>query len=211
MSVRRSSTSERFNWEQTRQRLADVLRHLETSEEPSPEQTQRILHQRARQLAQAPVAQQTPEQLIEVITFAIANEQFALSTEFVREVVPRMRCTPIPAAPAHLVGVTNLRGGILAVFDLRPLGGWPIGDRSSERLLILGTERPEFGICVEEVYEVTRWPTSAILELPTTPWSLDRKLLLGVTADMRILLNGEALLQDERFFVQQQDADSSPR
>lgn len=37
-----------------------------------------------------------------------------------REVVVLDRCTPVPGAPEALLGVTNLRGAILPVVEIRP-------------------------------------------------------------------------------------------
>jgi purine-binding chemotaxis protein CheW len=42
-----------------------------------------------------------------------------------REVVVLDRCTPVPGAPEALLGVTNLRGSILPVVEIRPLLNLP--------------------------------------------------------------------------------------
>jgi purine-binding chemotaxis protein CheW len=58
------------------------------------------------------------EELQHLIFFRMQREWFALRVEEIREVVQRTQITRVPNAPAFLLGVSNLRGKILAVFSL---------------------------------------------------------------------------------------------
>jgi purine-binding chemotaxis protein CheW len=58
------------------------------------------------------------EELQHLIFFRMQQEWFALRVEEIREVVQRAQITRVPNAPAFLLGISNLRGKILAVFSL---------------------------------------------------------------------------------------------
>ena len=91
----------------------------------SPEKAKAVLDERARALARVPPAAAEASQILEIATFALANENYGVETRYVREVVRLSDYTPLPGAPAFLVGVLNLRGEILALIDLRTFFGVP--------------------------------------------------------------------------------------
>ncbi len=82
-----------------------------------------MLDERARALARVPPAAPKASEVLEIATFALANEHYGVETRFVREVVRMADFTPLPGAPSFLVGVLNLRGEILALIDLRTFFG----------------------------------------------------------------------------------------
>jgi len=160
-----------------------------------------ILDERASRLAAGGgEAATTPVDDIEVATFTLAGEQYAIETRYAREIIPLADFTPVPAGPNFLFGVVNLRGEILAVFDLRPLLGL-VGDSISDlfRVIVLGTERAEFGVLVDAVHEVTTLPAAAVLELAGTDDR--RRYVRGATKEALALLDGRLLLDDARFFL----------
>ncbi len=72
--------------------------------------------------------------------FTLDGAAFALPVESVREVVVFEETTPVPRAPAHVVGVANLRGEVMPVVDPAPrlgLGGRP-RDRRLRTLVVAG-------------------------------------------------------------------------
>jgi purine-binding chemotaxis protein CheW len=54
----------------------------------------------------------------EYLTFFIAGEEYAVTLERVREVIPYDTITRVPGMPAPIRGVTNLRGSVVPVIDL---------------------------------------------------------------------------------------------
>ena len=57
------------------------------------------------------------------LVLPVGREWFALEMERVREVVTAPLVTPLPTAPSALVGVFNLRGEIVPLFDVAALLG----------------------------------------------------------------------------------------
>jgi purine-binding chemotaxis protein CheW len=53
------------------------------------------------------------------LSFAVADEVYATSVDFVREIVRMQRITTVPEVPAYVRGVMNLRGKVIPVIDVR--------------------------------------------------------------------------------------------
>lgn len=192
-----------LDWERVRQRLAQAAAALEEAEHSSTARDQEILEARARALAHAPV-HQAPGEMLEVVTFSLAGERYALEADHVCEVQRWTECTPIPGAVAHLRGLVNLRGDLLAVFDLRRLLGLVEQEpQESAFILVLGRGHPELGIAAEAIHEVRKVRLDALHEPPAG--GTDRRLVRGVTEEALIVLDGPALLADERLFIDQGD------
>lgn len=64
-------------------------------------------------------------QAIRACLFHLAGESFAVEVRWAREVVVFEDYTVVPMAPAHVVGVANLRGSIIPILDVRALLGLP--------------------------------------------------------------------------------------
>lgn len=53
------------------------------------------------------------------LCFNLGNEEFAIPLLAVREVIGLPDITKVPQAPSHFLGITNLRGQIISIIDLR--------------------------------------------------------------------------------------------
>jgi purine-binding chemotaxis protein CheW len=197
---RTAARTKSLDWEQVRQRLAQAA--LEDGSRLSPERARAVLEERARLLARVPAQTARSGEIVEVITFSVAGERYAVAVRHVREVVRHTEPTPVPGTPDFLAGVVNLRGEIVAVFDLRPFFGLLGSEEvSPSRILVLGGDRIEFGVLADAVHEVLPLRIEDVLPPPDTVGGPGREYLRGVTADMLVVLDGERLLQDRRLFI----------
>jgi purine-binding chemotaxis protein CheW len=204
MKGKRPQRAEATEWKALRQRLARATAATAAAQELSPERAAEILRERAQALARAPAAATRRGQTLHVAIFALAQERYALETAHIREVVRLTDFTPIPGAPAFVVGVINLRGEILAVIDLRQFLGVAVqGVTDLSRVLVLGHDRAEFGVLADAVHEVQALSSDDVLEPPGSVAGIGREYLRGVTADALILLDGAVLLNDTRLVVDQ--------
>ena len=55
---------------------------------------------------------------VELLTFQISDQEYALDIMSVREIRGWTKATPMPHAPSFMRGVINLRGTVLPVMDL---------------------------------------------------------------------------------------------
>jgi len=159
-----------------------------------------ILKERALRLAR-PKAKERADGL-ELLIFVLSGEVWALETRAMREVARFTEFTAVPGASAVLIGVTNLRGEILPVFDLRKLTGKvTAGLTDLSRLLVLGEDRGELGLLADEVREVKVLGLDELFDPPEALAAVGRSLLRGVTREAVLVLDGAALLRDPRLFI----------
>jgi purine-binding chemotaxis protein CheW len=199
-----------IDWQAYRARLDRVLAGLQNEEHTTPEQARAVMDERARTLARAPAPRPRADQVIEVVTFALAGERYAIETCHVRRVEWPGPVTPVPGALDFLAGVVNLGGEVLDVIDLRSvfgLGGRVTGTGSGSTeaspVIVLGGSRDEFGILADAVDEVRVLRTDEVLEPVGSVQGIDRQYLRGVTQSALIVLDGAGLIRDDRLVIEQ--------
>lgn len=88
----------------------------------------------------------------------VAGEHYALPVDKVVEVGELGDVTPVPGAPAAVIGVRNLRGQLMPVVDLATLFGL---DPVTEPTSIVVTEgRGRTGLAVQSVVDVGALPAA---------------------------------------------------
>jgi purine-binding chemotaxis protein CheW len=195
-----------IDWKQIHARLARARQATEESVRPSPERAREILGDRARKLARVPPRPPDAAEMLEVVTFALAAERYAVETCHVCEVVHCDDLTSVPGGPDFLAGLHNLRGEILAVFDLRRFFGLADPGRTERtRVIVLGGDRAEFGVLADAVHEVTALRIEEVREPPASVAGPGRDYLRGVTTGALIVLDGAALLADQRLFIERDE------
>ena len=206
MSTGRDKRKKAIDWAAVRRRLARAAEASVGNVRLSPERARAIMDERARALARAPAEPAAAARVLEVVVFDIAGECYAIETAHVREVVRLAGLAPLPGAPDFLAGVTNLRGQILAVIDLRQLFGVAgAGAAEPARVIVLGDGRAEIGVLAETLHEVAALPQERVREPEVPPAGIGRDCLRGVTPEGLSVLDGAALLRDPRLFIDQGD------
>ena len=162
-----------------------------------------VLEERARKLARVPEAPARPGEVLELVGFVLAGERYGIESRFVREVSRLTRFTPVPGTPPYLMGITNLRGEVLALFDLRHLlGVVSEGVTDLGRIVVLGEHRREFGILADAASEIL-CVRGASLAQPDLAWG--RAYVRGVSPEGVIVLHGDSLLNDPRLTIDFED------
>jgi purine-binding chemotaxis protein CheW len=160
------------------------------------------MERRARALARPLAAPQTQEGSLEVVLFSLGRERYALETRAVREVLRLIDLTPLPGAPAPFAGVTNHRGEILVVVDLRALFGIAAeGVTDLSRVVVLGEGESQVGLLADQVSEVKKLRPEAIEPPPDSVSGIGREVLRGLTGDATLVLDAEALVRHRRLFL----------
>jgi twitching motility protein PilI len=84
--------------------------------------------------------------------FRVAEQWMVAPREDVREVAVPPRLTRVPNARPWLLGIANVRGGLLPVIDLQQLlGGAVTAETRTSRVLVFNSERMPLGYLVDEV------------------------------------------------------------
>jgi chemotaxis-related protein WspB len=83
---------------------------------------------------------------MQLLTFTVAGEPYAIESRRVVEVLPRVPARPLPRVPDYLLGVFTYRGRIVPLVDLgRRLGVAPPADRLSTRVIVVEGAAPAGG------------------------------------------------------------------
>lgn len=108
-----------------------------------------------------------------VVIFRLAAEYYGLDIQAVQEIVRMPAITSIPGSDYWVEGITNLRGRVVPVIDLRKRCGVEVGEHTAEtRIVVVGSEIGMVGLIVDAVSEVMRIPAeqveppSAIVSVP---------------------------------------------
>lgn len=92
---------------------------------------------------------------LELLTFQIAQQEYALDIMSVREIRGWTKTTPLPHAPHHIKGVINLRGTVLPVMDLSQRLGMPPREHSERNVIIVVShEGAMSGLLVDAVSDI---------------------------------------------------------
>jgi purine-binding chemotaxis protein CheW len=118
-------------------------------------------------------ADEAPEELRRLILFQACDEWFSLPIEWVREIQPLERVTRVPNAPAEVVGILNLRGRVLTLYDLAGCLGIPAGTWPNTHAVVLDFADPELhvGLAAQRIAQV-REVLAAVVQPPAREGSL---------------------------------------
>lgn len=129
---------------------------------------------------------------IQMLTFTLDNVLYGVNVNQVREVKNFEGVTPVPYAPNYVKGVTNLRGEVIPVIDLRKRFG--ITDKKDENtnIMIIVQDKHPVGVMVDSVMEVLTLPKKDIDANPDSLIVDKSEAVLGVAKhdnDLIILLD----------------------
>ena len=92
---------------------------------------------------------------VELLTFRLADQEYAVDIMSVREIRSWTKATPLPHAPAYMKGVINLRGTVLPVMDLACRLGLEVQAPDSRAVIIVvHLEDLQTGLLVDAVSDI---------------------------------------------------------
>ncbi|WP_343553711.1 chemotaxis protein CheW [Pantoea sp.] len=137
----------------------------------------------------------------EFLVFRLGQEEYGIDILKVQEIRGCDRVTRIPNAHDFITGVTNLRGVIVPIVDLRLRFNLPEAKQDENTVVIvLNLNDRIVGIVVDGVVDVQSMDVDQIKPAPEVTSSLSSRYLLGIgvlDSRMVILVNIEKLLSRE--------------
>jgi Chemotaxis signal transduction protein len=135
---------------------------------------------------------------VELLTFVLGGEQYAVSIDHIVEIVTPRAATPVPNADPTIVGIISLRGTIVTVIDVRLKLGHPAGTGGNDRRIIVAERYGEtLGFEVDRVLRVLKVETAAVEAHPVVHVSEQSEAIRGVFRHanaLTILLDLDKLL-----------------
>lgn len=122
-----------------------------------------------------------PVRLESWVTFQLAGEIFALPVDPIHEVVRPSSITRVPHAPHPIRGVTNLRGRVVPVIDLRLRLELPEGDLTrGSRIVVVGSRGRRLGLLVDAVHQVVHLDLDKVQPPPDDVMTVQSDYISGV-------------------------------
>jgi purine-binding chemotaxis protein CheW len=131
-----------------------------------------------------------PNATLHLLTFGLDREEFGIPVTQVREVIRVTEITRVPQVPPHVRGVTNLRGRILPVVEIRTrMGLEPAVITPAARIVVVEVLGRVLGLLVDRVSQVTRVPAESVAPAPEEVISAEADYLTGVARwDSRLII-----------------------
>lgn len=117
------------------------------------------------------------------ITFTIGAEEYGTPILTVQEIRGWMKTTPLPNTPTYVKGVTNLRGNIVPVFDLRARFSGALTEVTERHVVVMvEIDGRTIGLLVDAISDILSVNEPDIQPPPTEALAVDTHYLDGLVA-----------------------------
>lgn len=117
----------------------------------------------------------------QVLCFRLADEDYAVQILDVKEIRRFSPTTALPDVPSYVLGVINLRGTVVPVFDLRLRFG--IGEPTIDRntaIIVVTVGARNVGLVVDAVTRVLNVSADMVRPVPQLGSAVDGSFLVGL-------------------------------
>ena len=117
----------------------------------------------------------------QLVVFELANENYGVDISSVESIIKMQEITRIPHSPSFVEGITNLRGLVLPVIDLRKRFGLEAQEASRDsRIMVVAIGNVKVGMIVDAVSEVLRVPSESIEPPPSMTTTSKANFITGI-------------------------------
>ncbi len=117
----------------------------------------------------------------QLVVFELANEHYGVEISSVESIIKMQEITRIPHSPSFVEGITNLRGIVLPVIDLRKRFGLSAQEISRDsRIMVVALGTMKVGMIVDAVSEVLRVQSESIEPPPSMTTSSRANFITGI-------------------------------
>ena len=126
-------------------------------------------------------AKKQDDELFQLVTFSIGEEEFGVDILKVQEIIRTMEITKVPRAEKFVEGVINLRGKVIPIIDLRRRFGLVSKPHDKHtRIIVIEISNMIVGFVVDSVSEVLRIPASTVEPPPPVVAGVESEYIAGV-------------------------------
>ena len=135
----------------------------------------------------------------QIVIFELGSEYFGVEIAIVQSIIKVQPITKLPHTPDFVEGVTNLRGKVLPVIDLRKRFGLaPREADKNSRIIVVSIDQNEVGIIVDEVSEVMTVPAGSVEALPEMVTTVNSAFIKGIA---KLGANSNSIESTERLII----------
>ncbi|MFZ5997033.1 MAG: protein phosphatase CheZ [Nitrospirota bacterium] len=145
---------------------------------------------------------------MQYIGFTMNNNEYTIPILKVQEIVNVPQLTKLPQVPDYIEGVTNLRGRIIPIVNLKRMAGLG-GDSVGGKVIVITSGRMTFGVLVDEITGVIAIEESEIepptefntSEIVSGVAKVDDRLIVLLDTKKLIPMEDMSVFEDEIFDV----------
>lgn len=133
------------------------------------------------------------------VTATVAGQLFGIPIERAQDVFTVASLTPVPLAPADVLGLTNLRGRVVTALDIRPRLGLPARQAAEGDMAVgIQADGEPFGIVVDRIGEIVTVDPRDVEPNPVhlhPAWAALSRGVYGLDDGLLLVLDVDALLE----------------
>jgi twitching motility protein PilI len=138
------------------------------------------------------------------IGFSLLNYRFVLPLGQIAEMLEIPASTRLPGVQPWVIGLANVRGRLLPLFDMpQLLGGKATGHRKQHRVLVIDTNNYYSGLIVDQAYGMQHFTSERyseeVSDVPEAVQSLVQGAYTDAVGNTWAVMHIPSLLQDPRF------------
>jgi purine-binding chemotaxis protein CheW len=144
------------------------------------------------------------DKTLHIVEFLLTPESYGIESHLISEVLLLKGLTIIPGTPSYIAGVTNVRGKIISVVNLKTfLGLVTKGITELNKIIIIQQNGMEFGIIADAIAGTRNIDEKSLSAVPATLNGKGAAFIKGITLDGIIILDGVRLLSEATILVNQ--------
>ncbi|MDN5304205.1 MAG: purine-binding chemotaxis protein CheW [Fusobacteriaceae bacterium] len=125
----------------------------------------------------------------EFILFRLGKEKFLISINSIQEIVINLNLKKIEELPEYILGIVNLKGEIVAVFDIKKkLDIFEVEEKQKHKIyIIISNKKKKFALIVDEIYDTLIIEKEKIIEFKKVNPYIDAKVEIQDSSELNII------------------------
>ncbi|ROL56997.1 chemotaxis protein CheW [Bacteroidetes/Chlorobi group bacterium Naka2016] len=144
-------------------------------------------------------------EIVQLVSFFVDDEEYAIPIDNIQGINRMGEITKLPDPLPYVEGITNLRGSIIPLINLRKRLGLPPKDfDKTTRFIVIEFGKHLFGFIVDFVNRVLRLPKDTIEPPPPSSLKIDAKFVTGIAKyenKLIILLDLTKMFTEDEFNI----------
>ena len=126
-------------------------------------------------------AEERTQKNLQFATFRLGEDLFGINILQVQEILLKQPITPVPLAPAYVLGLIGLRGQIVTAVDLKQrIGLTSTGNTGDHYHLVVSDKGSVASLQVDRIGDVLEIPAAQFVPPPESLDGVDPRFLAGV-------------------------------
>lgn len=119
-----------------------------------------------RRINQNPEKREDTDSVKEFVTFLLKNEEYAIDSDFVRQIIKYKKPLDVGVKSELFFGITNMKDGVLPLVDFRKKFGMKDDRKEEGSIIILQIDDLRVGVYVDYLVGIVRFKESDIKQIP---------------------------------------------